>query len=189
MVYHNLASPRPPLSPLSVESVVPKNHESESPGAQVAGNSNHKLGDRRARLRARGRVSKTKHPSRRVGRHGTAKLRAVRPDRAHVPLRVHVHRTTLRFAHDRCPRGRRAPALSWPPSPSRGRPVAGAPRGGPSGSRRRPRGAGAPRAAQGSRGRTLCSSPARCTTCAEINRSSRATRASSTARRTTRRSA
>ena len=28
-------------------------------------------------------VSETKYPPRRIGRHGTAKLRAVRPDRAH----------------------------------------------------------------------------------------------------------
>ena len=71
--------PRAPLSPLSV-GPVPKNR----PSPRTSG---WELESQIRRPSPTSRpwpgVSETKYPSRRVGRHGTAKLRAVRPDRAH----------------------------------------------------------------------------------------------------------
>ena len=73
------SAPRAPLSPLSVESV-PKNRPSPRTSgweleSQIRGPS--------PTSRPWPGVSETKYPPRRIGRHGTAKLRAVRPDRAH----------------------------------------------------------------------------------------------------------
>ena len=71
--------PRAPLSPLSV-GPVPKNR----PSPRTSG---WELESQIRRPSPTSRpwpgVSETKYPSRCVGRHGTAKLRAVRPDRAH----------------------------------------------------------------------------------------------------------